>query len=139
MFWSVKSYITNDWETAPRSGDLALLANWSLYFLTTIFYLSKSNQYLGFSTLILTVCKILNTIHGLPWWLRGTVSVCNARATGEACWTPGSGRFPGRGHGNPRQYSCLENPMNKGAYWATVKDFKESDMTEGTMHAWTHL
>ena len=33
---------------------------------------------------------------------------------------PGSGRFPGRGHGNPLQYSCLENPMDKGAWWATV-------------------
>ena len=33
---------------------------------------------------------------------------------------PGSGRFPGGGHGNPLQYSCLENPMNKGDLWATV-------------------
>ena len=89
MFWSVNSYITNDWETAPRSGGLALPANWSLYFLTTIFHLSKSNQYLGFSTLILTVCEILNPINGLSWWLRGTVSVCSTRATREACWTLG--------------------------------------------------
>ena len=33
---------------------------------------------------------------------------------------PGLGRFPGRGHGNPLQYSCLENPMDKGAWQATV-------------------
>ena len=33
---------------------------------------------------------------------------------------PGSGRFPGRGRGNPFLYSCLENPMDKGAWWATV-------------------
>ena len=33
---------------------------------------------------------------------------------------PGSGRFPGGGHGNPLQYSCLENPMNRGAWQATV-------------------
>ena len=66
MFWSVNSHITNDWETAPWSGDVASPANWSLNFLTTIFYLSKSNQYLGFSTLILTVCEILHTINGLP-------------------------------------------------------------------------
>ena len=32
---------------------------------------------------------------------------------------PGSGRCPGGGHGNPLQYSCLENPMNRGAWWAT--------------------
>ena len=33
----------------------------------------------------------------------------------------GSGRFPGGGHGNPLQYSCLENPKNRGAWWATVR------------------
>ena len=33
---------------------------------------------------------------------------------------PGSGRSPGGGHGNQLQYSCLENPMNRGAWWATV-------------------
>ena len=33
---------------------------------------------------------------------------------------PGSGRSPGEGHGNPLQYSCLENPMDRGAWWATV-------------------
>ena len=33
---------------------------------------------------------------------------------------PWSGRSPGRGHDNPLQYSCLENPMDRGAWWATV-------------------
>ena len=33
---------------------------------------------------------------------------------------PGSGRSPGEGNGNPLQYSCLENPMDEGAWWATV-------------------
>ena len=33
---------------------------------------------------------------------------------------PGSGRCPGGGHGDPLQYSCLENPMDRGAWWATV-------------------
>ena len=33
---------------------------------------------------------------------------------------PGSGRSPAEGHGNPLQYSCLENPMDRGAWWATV-------------------
>ena len=33
---------------------------------------------------------------------------------------PGSGTSPGRGHGNPLQYSCLENPINRGAWWAVV-------------------
>ena len=33
---------------------------------------------------------------------------------------PGWGRFPGEGQGNPAQYSCLENPMDRGAWWVTV-------------------
>ena len=43
-----------------------------------------------------------------------------------------SGRSPGGGHGNSVQYSCLENPMDRGAWWATVQSLKESDMTEVT-------
>ena len=38
----------------------------------------------------------------------------------------GSGRFPGGGHGNPLQYSCLENPMDGGAGWATVPGVTKS-------------
>ena len=45
---------------------------------------------------------------------------------------PESGRSPGRGHGNPLQYFCLENPMDRGAWWAIYRSqgHKESDMTE---------
>ena len=43
---------------------------------------------------------------------------------------PGSGRSSGEGNGNPFQYSCLENPMDRGAWWATVHGVtKELDMT----------
>ena len=44
-------------------------------------------------------------------------SACN---TGDLGLIPGSGRSPGEGNGNPLQYSCLENPMDRGAWWATV-------------------
>ena len=46
--------------------------------------------------------------------------------------TPGLGRSPGGGHGNPLQYSCLENPVDIGAWWATVQGHKESDTTDVT-------
>ena len=39
---------------------------------------------------------------------------------------PGLGRSPGGGHGNPHQYSCLENPMDRGAWWVTVHGFGKS-------------
>ena len=46
---------------------------------------------------------------------------------------PGSGRSPGEGHGKPLQYSCLENPMDRGAWRAAVhKVAKQPDMTEVT-------
>ena len=41
---------------------------------------------------------------------------------------PGSGKSPGGGNGNPPQYSCLENPMDKGAWWATVHGVTKSQM-----------
>ena len=43
---------------------------------------------------------------------------------------PGLGRSPGEGNGTPLQYSCLENPMDGGAWWATVHRVAESDTTE---------
>ena len=45
---------------------------------------------------------------------------------------PGLGRSPGEGHSNPLQYSCLENPMDLGAWWAKSKGHKKLDMTEAT-------
>ena len=44
----------------------------------------------------------------------------NAGDTRDAGSISGSGRSPGGGHGNPLQYSCLENPMDRGAWWDTV-------------------
>ena len=54
---------------------------------------------------------------GRPGGLSGKESACSA---GDAGLIPGSGRSPGEGNGNPLQYSCLENPMDKEAWWAAV-------------------
>ena len=56
----------------------------------------------------------------------------NAGNLKDAVLIPGSGRSPGEGHGNPPQYSCLENPTDRGAWWATVDRVAESDTTEAT-------
>ena len=48
----------------------------------------------------------------------------------EAGLIPGSGRSPGERNGNPLQYSCLENPMDGGAWRATAHGLTESDTTE---------
>ena len=47
----------------------------------------------------------------------GEESACNAV---DVSWIPGSGRSPGTGNGTPLQYSCLENSMHRGAWWAAV-------------------
>ena len=50
----------------------------------------------------------------------GEESSCNAGDTEDVSLDPESGRSPGGGNGNPLQYSCLENPMDRGAWQATV-------------------
>ena len=50
----------------------------------------------------------------------GSEVKASARNAGDLGSIPGSGRSPGEGNGNPLQYSCLENPMDRGAWWATV-------------------
>ena len=54
---------------------------------------------------------------GFPGGSEVKASACNA---GDQSLIPGLGRSPGEGNGNPLQYPCLENPMDGGAWWATV-------------------
>ena len=64
---------------------------------------------------------------GFPGGSKVKASACNV---GDLGLIPGSGRSPGEGNSNPLQYSCLENPMDGGDWWATVHRVAESDMTE---------
>ena len=62
---------------------------------------------------------------GFPSGSDGKESVCNV---GDAGSIPGSGRSPGERNGYPLQYSCLENPMDGGARWATVHGVAKSQI-----------
>ena len=69
-----------------------------------------------------------------PWHLGfpgGSDSRESAYNAGDLGSSPVSGRSPGEGNGNPPQYACLENPMDRGAWWATVGGVAESNTTEG--------
>ena len=60
---------------------------------------------------------------GFPGVSEVKESACNVGDLGSI---PGLGRSPGEGNGNPLQYSCLENPMDRGAWWATVHGVTKS-------------
>ena len=64
-----------------------------------------------------------------PLELTGDTVAKNLPANeGDSGLIPGSGRFPGEANGNPRQYSCLENPMDRGAWQGTVHGVTKSQM-----------
>ena len=54
---------------------------------------------------------------GFPWWLSVKESACNVGATGDVNMIPGQEDLPEEGHGNPLQYSCLENPKDRQYIW----------------------
>ena len=61
-------------------------------------------------------------------WVKESTSI--ARDTGDSGLIPVPGRFPGEGNGKPLQCSCLGQPMDRGAWWASVHGVAESDMIE---------
>ena len=65
----------------------------------------------------------LMNFKGLPWCLSDKEPTCKA---GDLGLILGSGRSPGEGNGNPPQYSCLENLVDRGAWWATVHGVAKS-------------
>ena len=88
-----------------------------------------------------TVIKTVNIypsylLHANQWASQVVLVVENLPANAgdirDSGLIPGSGSSSGGGHGNPLQYYCLENLLDRGACWATVHMVAESDMTEAT-------
>ena len=93
---------------------------------------AKSGQFfppplLSCLTAVLTRFKG-NIMLGVPGGSDGKESACS---TGDPSSIPWLGRSPGKGNRKPLRYSCLGNPMDRGAWWATVHRIAESDTTEG--------
>ena len=64
--------------------------------------------------------RTLSSVLGLTRWLSDKESACQAGDIRDMGSIPQSGRSPGGGNGNLLQYPCLENPMDRGAWWAMV-------------------
>ena len=118
--WDLSSPI-RDWAMLPALG-VQSLNHWTAGKDTTHFHiLNKSTPrqpwFLPWRGSLLLWLLIEN---GLPQWLSSKESTRNAGASKDMASIHGSRRSPGEGHGNTFQYSCLENPMDRGAWRATV-------------------
>ena len=81
-----------------------------------------------------TRCSLLLSSQGFPGGSVGKESACNA---GDTSLIPESGRSPGEGNGNPLQYSCLRNPMDRGGWWVTVHGVTRVGHNFTTKPSWT--
>ena len=115
------------------SNESVLCIRWTKYW-SFSFSINLSNEYSGLISfrmdwldLLVIQGTLKSLLQGLPWWLSGKEPACQS---GNLDLIPGSGRSPGEGHGNPLQYSCLGNPMDRGIWRATVyRVTKETDIT----------
>ena len=113
----MRIHISFNWECRIRN----VLWDMSISPITHHTFVSVvPSKYLSVSH-ILSYC-IFNQL-GFPSGSNGKEPSCNVR---DPCSIPGSGRSSGEGNGNPLQYSCLQNPMDRGAWWAIVHEMAKS-------------
>ena len=122
MTWSEDKYINKDHTTTEINKQKSHKKQKG----------KKCKYILQFSSIALscvTVCDPMNCstpgfpVHCFPGGSEVKASACNVGDLGSI---PGSGRSPGEGNDNPLQYSCLENPMDGGTWWATVHGVTKS-------------
>ena len=88
-----------------------------------MFGYTYTNIYIVITTVKLIKLTHLSSHMGLLRWLSGKESTCQVGDTGSIL---GSGRYPREGNGNTLHYSCLENPIDRGAWWATIHGVAKS-------------
>ena len=93
----------------------------------------------SFSCILLCLCATFLIFYidlsGFPWWLSSKDSACSAGDKEDVGWILGSARSPGGGNDNPLQYSCLKNPMDRGAWQTIVWRATKSQMWQDTQSA----
>ena len=76
----------------------------------------------------------LRKIRGFPDGSSGKEPSCNAGDSGDSSWIPGLGRSPGEGNGNWVPFPCLGNPVDRGAWWATVQRITKTQLSMHEYH-----
>ena len=114
------------WELSTLNTEfLFYLFLWTFYIFWTLILCSCMSNYLIWSSLYRHFVTRMLWCE-LSEWLSGKEFLCSAGDTGDVDSVPSSGRFPGGEHGNPLQYSYLENPMDRGGWWAIVHRIAKS-------------
>ena len=116
---ALEAWSLNHWTAREVPWILFKMCQWVefLGYMVTLFNFLRSCQ---------TISHSRWTILGFPGAISGKEPTCQYRRRKRCRFVPGSGRSPGGGHGNSLQYSCLENPMDRGAWWAMVHRVAES-------------
>ena len=119
FFWDPYSLNVGAFDIVPEVSEIVLSSFHSFHFI--LLFRSYFHHFI-FQFTDLFFCFRYSVI-GFPGGSEVKASACNAGDLGS---NPGSGRSPGEGNGNPLQYSCLENPMDSRAWWATVHGVAKS-------------
>ena len=101
-------------------AEFAIISNTAMrvcFFCVCVYTVTPLNYFLEVASWERIYYNLIFFFNGLPWQLSGKESACNAGDLGSI---PGLGRSPGEKNGDPFQYSCLENPIDRGAWRATV-------------------
>ena len=106
-----------------QGKDQRLTYRTQVYFSGFFQWFLTMNRKVRMKTVIWRIWGNLIWFWGFPGGSDGEASACNAGDLGSI---PGLGRSPGKGNGNPLQYSCLENSMDWGAWWATIHGVAKS-------------
>ena len=126
--------VRNDWVTELNGSLVKQRVLNKCFFLHMPFFILKKSQKPNRNQWLM--CPIVFK-PGFPGGTSGKEPACQCRRHREVDSIPGLGRSPRRGHGNPPQYFCLKNSMERGAWWATVHRVSNSQtqLKQLSMHA----